>query len=140
MEFFEKTIEKIPNFLRWTLIAPISILSYWISAILIEKSGELIIFLSRGGWGIGFFTHIIGPLGGGFCAVAAAIMLAPTGKHLCGLIVSGLWCLFFGAAAFFVFRVSSWIDVIPSIVSCVGAYLAFQSLSSAESQHESFEV
>lgn len=137
MDEFESYCEKLPSWLRWILVLPTTVLFYVLANFLLNIAGKLLEFFSRDSpWSEKIFTHLISPGVAGFYAVGVAIAMAPGAKSRMALLITGVWLMFYGGAAFFAAMLGDWGAVIPSVVSAGAAimgYLDFKSKQPRES-------
>ena len=113
-------IEKLPSWLRWTLLPLASIGTYVVVNFVVSIIGSLLDFLSRSPWGSNFSTHVVAPGLAGYWAIAAIAVVAPGGRATASLVGSGCWMFVFGAATFFALLNPGWGTLLPVACSVVG--------------------
>jgi hypothetical protein len=128
MDTLEKLFEKIPNWIRWILICPISVLTYFLVNMFSNIAGTVLNFFSRDPWSDKFFTHLVSPGFAGFASIAIAIALAPKGQRQVGLLITGVWLLVYGAVTMLAFANGDWKSAIPGIVSAATSIFAYVEL------------
>ena len=128
MDTLEELFEKIPNWIRWILICPISVLTYFLVNMLSNIAGTVLNFFSRDPWSDKFFTHLVSPGFAGFASIAIAIALAPKGQRQVGLLITGVWLLVYGAITMLAFANGDWKSAIPGIVSAAASIFAYVEL------------
>ena len=130
MEILDEYFEKLPDWLRWILILPASLLVYVLANVLTNIAGKLLEFFSRDPWSDKVFTHLVSPGVAGFFAIAIAIALAPRAKPTVAFLITGVWLLIYGALITFAFLTGDWKSAIPGFVSAgtaIWAYVQFKS-------------
>ena len=130
MDIFDEYFEKLPDWLRWILIIPASILAYFLVNFLANISGQLLNFFSREPWSDKMFTHLISPGLAGFFAIAIAIALAPRARPTVSFLITGFWLVTYGALVIFAFLAGDWKSAIPGVVSAGTAIWAFAEFKS----------
>ena len=128
MDTLEELFEKIPNWIRWILICPISVLTYFLVNMFSNIAGTVLNFFSRDPWSDKFFTHLVSPGFAGFASIAIAIALAPKGQRQVGLLITGVWLLVYGAVTMLAFANGDWKSAIPGIVSAAASIFAYVEL------------
>lgn len=134
MELLEDLFEKIPNWIRWILICPLSVLTYLLGNMITNIAGTLLNFFSRDPWSDKVFTHLVSPGVAGYASVAVAIALAPKGKIKVGLLITGVWLIAYGAVIMLAFANGDWKSAIPGIASAATAVYAYVQLKPYASQ------
>ena len=134
MESFDEYFEKLPDWLRWVLIIPSSILVYFLANLIVNIAGKLLDFFSRDPWNEKLFTHLISPGVAGFFAVAIAIALAPRARPFVSFLITSIWLFVYGGLLTFAFLAGDWKSAIPCLISAVAAIMAFIQY---KSEHQS---
>lgn len=138
MDDFERYCEKLPKWLRWIVLFPVSVLFYVLANFLLNIGGKLLEFFSRDSpWSDKIFTHLISPGVAGFYAVGVAIAMAPGAKSTTALLITGVWLMIYGGAAFFAAMVGDWGAVIPSVVSAGAAIMGYSDFKSKQPRESS---
>jgi len=130
VEILEVYFRKIPDWLRWILILPFSVLSYLLTTVASNILGKVIEFFSRDPVSEKVFTHLLSPGFAGFMAIAVVIVLAPNAKQKVAFAVTGLWLIFYGASSAFAILIGDWKSTIPVLVSTgtsIWSYMQFKS-------------
>ena len=133
MDDFESYCEKLPSWLRWILVLPTTLFFYVLANFLLNIAGKLLEFFSRDSpWSDKIFTHLISPGVAGFFAVWVAIAMAPRAKSRTALLITGIWLMIYGGAAFFAAMVGDWGAVIPCVVSAGAAIMGYSDFKSKQ--------
>ena len=122
--------DKLPEWLRWILLIPGSLLIYVLANLLTNIAGKLLEFFSRDPWSDKLFTHLVSPAVAGFFSIAIAIALAPRAKPTVAFLATGVWFLIYGALITFAFLTGDWRSAIPGFVSAGTSMLAYVQFKS----------
>jgi len=140
MEALDKLFEKLPGWVRWILILPASVMTYFLVNLLSNIAGPVLNFFSRDPWSDKFFTHLVSPGLGGYASIAIAIAMAPKWQGQVGLLMTGVWLLVYGAATMLAFSNGDWRSAIPGIVSATTSILAYVQLKPTPTRSYSDEL
>ena len=125
METLVDFFKKIPNWLRWILIFPTSIFTYFVADFLTNILGKLAIFFSRDPWSDKVFTHLLAPGVAGYSSIVIAIAMAPKGQGQVAMLMTGIWLVAYGAMITVAFASGDWKSAIPGVASAVASLYAY---------------
>jgi hypothetical protein len=129
MEILFNLFSKIPNWLRWILIFPISIVTYFISNIVVNVIGKILGFVIRDPiFNDNIFTHFISPAVAGYLCLVLGVAISPSKQPLISFILVCLWLFIFGVLLFFAFVEHKWYDSIAVFISSIALIYAYIQL------------
>jgi hypothetical protein len=131
MDEFDRYVGKIPKILRWISILPASILMYFITTVLMNLLGKLVVFF-YGNYGLGekFFTHLLAPAVAGYLSIYISTVLAPSGRKTVALLISCLWMMIYGGLVIMTVITQDWYTLIPCLASPAAALYAYSQIKS----------
>lgn len=118
-------IDRIPNWLRWVLLLPGTVLVYLIVHVVVAVVGSFLDFMSGTPYGTNMTKYLIAPGFAGYWAVGFVYMLQPSPRYPATVVGTGFMMFLFGAASFYAVLDPSWRAVVPVVASTVGAWMAF---------------
>lgn len=122
-------IEKLPAWLRWTLLPIASVGTYVVVNFVVGIVGSFLDFISRSPWGSNFSTHVVAPALAGYWAIATIAVVAPAGRATASLVGTGCWMFVFGVATFFALLNPGWGTLLPVAFSVVGLIFGLMAVT-----------
>ena len=129
MEILFNIFSKIPNWLRWILILPLSITTYFICNIVVNVIGKILVFVIRDPiFNHNIFTHIISPAVAGYLSLILGVAISPSKQSLVSFLLVCLWLFVYGVLIFFAFVGHKWYDSIAVLISSIALIYAYIQL------------
>lgn len=118
------SIEKIPNWLRWSLTPIASLVTFALALVISSILAKIFTFIGgERGLSENFLQYLIVPGFASYCAVLAPAILAPAGHQRVAVACAAIWIFMWGVGVVFVLVGAEYKNLLPLIAMTVGSII-----------------